>query len=133
MFYSYEEFEKDMIEAEQFFCSANYDVIIGLSRGGLIPAVRLSHLLKVPMIPVEWQTRDGELIQDINKLLEIKNKYKNILVVDDINDSGDTLQQVSKHITADYFTLLTRKTSIVQNHNTCTVIDNDEWVTFFWE
>ena len=38
----------------------NIDKVVGVSRGGLIPGVMLSHWLKAGFEPLEWQTRDGE-------------------------------------------------------------------------
>ncbi len=35
------------------------DKIVGISRGGLIPGVMLSHRLGAGFEPLEWQTRDG--------------------------------------------------------------------------
>ena len=34
------------------------DLIVGVTRGGLLPAVHLSHALDIPMITIQWQTRD---------------------------------------------------------------------------
>ena len=39
----------------------NYKKIVGISRGGLIPGIILSHALDVPFEPLQWQTRDGDL------------------------------------------------------------------------
>jgi len=77
------------------------DAVLGLTRGGLIPAVMMSHYYDVQMIPVNLSLRDfksdfstviNELDQSIN--LDSK-KFKNILVVDDILDSGETVKQLS--------------------------------------
>ena len=37
----------------------DYDYILGINRGGLIPAVILSHMLKVPHIPICYSAPDG--------------------------------------------------------------------------
>ena len=42
------------IEKDNF----NPDVIVGISRGGLIPGVMMSHKLNVPFKPVHASTRD---------------------------------------------------------------------------
>ena len=36
------------------------DKVVGISRGGLIPGVMLSHWLGAGFEPLEWQTRDGD-------------------------------------------------------------------------
>src|SRR3990167_3293454 len=53
-----------------------FDAVFGIPRGGLITAVKLSHLLKISLVT------------------EITKEYKNILVVDDISDTGKTLQNL---------------------------------------
>ena len=75
------------------------DIIIGPCRGSYIPGVMMSHKLNIPFYGFMWQTRDGN-IQHHNELIEIlkNNKDKNILVIDDINDSGTTLNGISKVI-----------------------------------
>lgn len=68
------------------------DYIVGLTRGGLTPAVLLSHLLKVPMHTLKVQLRDGEEDCEMNCWMpEDVTKAKNVLIVDDINDTGETL------------------------------------------
>jgi uncharacterized protein len=68
------------------------DYIVGLTRGGLVPGVLLSHLLEVPMHTLQVQLRDGNEDCEINCWIpEDVADGKNILIVDDINDTGDTL------------------------------------------
>jgi hypoxanthine phosphoribosyltransferase len=102
------------------------DYIVGITRGGAIPAVLLSQYLNVPMHPLEVSLRDGgqcvsdcEMAEDAlgypkqepivtdendiasvldaaSSLLEEGSNFKNILVVDDINDSGSTIEWIKK-------------------------------------
>ena len=65
--------------------------IIGISRGGLIPAVYLSHYLNLPMRVVEYSTRDGMVGETSHAWL---STVRNALVVDDIADSGRTLNYI---------------------------------------
>ena len=59
----------------------------------------LSHKLSIPFMALCMETRDGN-VQDHNELIEMlkNNKNKNILVIDDINDSGTTLNGISTTI-----------------------------------
>lgn len=58
--------------------------IIGIPRGGLVPAVLLSHKLSVPMITIlEYQNNVDDFISRLSA--------NEVLVVDDICDSGKTL------------------------------------------
>ena len=68
-------------------------VVLGPGRGGYPIGVMLSHYFEVPFHGFEWQTRDHEMIKESTRLETILSKYSmdNILLVDDINDSGSTL------------------------------------------
>ncbi|PHS13509.1 MAG: hypothetical protein COA78_07155 [Blastopirellula sp.] len=76
------------------------DRIIGLGRGGLDMAVKFSHHFKVPMDCLMMQTRDGNTVMP--KYQDLAFKETNILIVDDICDSGKTMRLV-KPAYADVF------------------------------
>ena len=68
------------------------DYVVGLTRGGLIPATMLSHYYQVPMHTLEIKLRDHAVKPESNKwMAKDAVNGKNILIVDDINDTGDTL------------------------------------------
>ena len=71
------------------------DYIVGLSRGGLTPALMLSHYLRIPMHTLEISLRDGgKQVSDLGMAEDAfgyEAEPKKILIVDDINDSGATM------------------------------------------
>jgi hypoxanthine phosphoribosyltransferase len=86
------------------------DYVVGLTRGGLIPAVRISHLMDIPMVAVNYSSVSGRgdnknhqnalpaiygrgIVSGEGKLPEMPT----LLVVDDICDSGRTMQEVYDH------------------------------------
>ena len=102
------------------------DYIVGLTRGGLIPAVMISHYLNVPMHALSVSLRDNDtapesnlwmaedalgpnsrerfienpadvagILEAASDLLE-NGTYKEILIVDDINDTGATFNWIMK-------------------------------------
>ena len=92
-----------------------------------------------------WQTRDGaenhhryDLIDDF-----IGKQGKNILIVDDINDSGKTfqsiwedwiyfsLEEVEKHVR--FACLFDRHSSKFKADYNVNHLTTDEWVIFPWE
>jgi len=67
------------------------DYIVGLTRGGLMPAVLLSHELGIPCETLKVALRDGEVQESKTWMAEDAYDGKKILIVDDINDTGNTL------------------------------------------
>jgi len=76
------------------------DYVVGISRGGLTAAVMISHYFHVPMKPLQISLRDGgDCVSDCGMAEDafgFDGAPKNILVVDDINDSGATLNWLMK-------------------------------------
>jgi hypoxanthine phosphoribosyltransferase len=73
------------------------DYIVGLTRGGLVPATMLSHYLDVPMHTLKVSLRDAEDGPETNCWMsEDAFNSKKILIVDDINDTGSTLNWIKE-------------------------------------
>ena len=72
------------------------DYVVGLTRGGLLPAVMISHYLDVPMQSLDVSLRDGGECTSNLGMAEDAYDGKNILIVDDINDQGNTLNWIMK-------------------------------------
>lgn len=70
------------------------DCVIGVSRGGLVPATMMSHWLDVPMYSLNVSLRDFKQITDSLEMAEEAFDGKNILIVDEINDSGETINWI---------------------------------------
>jgi hypoxanthine phosphoribosyltransferase len=71
------------------------DYIVGLTRGGLIPAVVMSNLYHIPMETLKVSLRDSDTESESNLWMsEDAYNGKNILILDDINDTGATLDWI---------------------------------------
>lgn len=116
-------------------------IIVGLSRGGLVPAVMLSHILDVGMIPFSLSLRDNTSIRHEFDLLD---GFGNILVVDDINDSGETLDlfdkgliatQINKEANWKFATLYSKEVSkfTVDYYSELIPSGDNRWLKFPWE
>jgi len=130
--WSFIEYQVDRIISE--IGSVKYDVVVGISRGGLIPAVMISHKLNLPLLTMTVTLRDNlARVQS----LKIK-KGEKALVVDDINDSGNTLTMISeffktRHIQASYAVLQNKLSSNFSVDYWGALQDNDNWINFPWE
>ena len=72
------------------------DYVVGLTRGGLVPANLISQYLEVPMECLKVSLRDSSQCESNCWMAEDAAKGKNILVVDDINDTGATLKWIEQ-------------------------------------
>jgi xanthine phosphoribosyltransferase len=70
------------------------DYIVGITRGGLVPAVLISHWLDVPLETLKVSLRDEGQTESNCWMSEDAFNGKNILIVDDINDSGATINWI---------------------------------------
>lgn len=118
------------------------DVIIGIARGGLIPAVRLSHILgevELKVIDVKFYKGIDERAERPTITIPIHGDIegKKVIIVDDVSDTGKTLQvvieEVKKRGAKDIkVACLAMKpwTSVVPDFY---VFRTDKWIVFPWE
>lgn len=96
--YSYSDFSSGIESITKSIQSSGWtpDYIVGIVRGGCVPAVYLSHKLKVPLVTVAWNTRDTTIFgQESNCWIpEDLHNGKKVLIVDDIVDGGDTIREL---------------------------------------
>ena len=94
LYYTWDNLSSDLGDLVNQMAKESYkpDVILAPGRGGFPPGVMLSHYFEVPFHGFEWQTRDGA-VEDSRHLEQLLSKYigQNIIIIDDINDSGKTL------------------------------------------
>jgi len=107
------------------------DVVVGLVRGGSVPANLISQFLDVPCYMVN-KDEDTHVLPD----------GKNILVIDDINDTGKALTEVSNYLTFNYEANFKYATLISNMGSTFEVdyfsidinkLEEDIWIVFPWE
>lgn len=114
------------------------DYVIGVSRGGLVSAVRISHLLRVPMIPVSYSSTHGAGDDKNHKNALPVLENHTILIVDDISDSGHTLKELvefyGKNNSVETATIYYKDKSVHEPTYYGYLIDDDfGWVDFPWE
>lgn len=127
--------------------SVNIDLVIGLLRGGTIPATILSHMLNKPMIAIGVRSYQGtkktntfDVYQDaIDEILNMSSSRKlNVLIVDDLSDTGDTLNHVMSTY-ADLFNKMLTATPYIKlgtkhiPHYYSFTFAKEVWLDFPWE
>ena len=125
-----------------------YDVVVGLMRGGCVPATIISHALNVPMMTIGIKTyADQHKTQEVDAYQAAYGDFYNMrqrrsimrtLIVDDLSDTGDTFAYVSRT----YATVLPEidtAAPYIKSHTTfkpkfyATEFTNNEWLVFPWE
>ncbi len=111
------------------------DVIISLNRGGCVPGVYLSHLINIPHEVIDIKKAD------VKQYFNSFENYKNILVIDDINDTGKTLQ-ITKSLFSSSIAII-KYGVLVNNESSDFIVDyaakhinkkvDDSWIVFPWE
>lgn len=89
-----------MIHELQSMVNFEVDCVIGLKRGGLVPAVALSHSTKTPLLIADVTHPDSTGDNKENHSNEVPDVsgYENILIVDDIIDSGYSIYELVKKL-----------------------------------
>ena len=108
-FYTWHDVEKMCISIVNQMYKDNWrpDYIVGITRGGNIPATIISNMTGIRCEALKVSLRDDEnvvvsdttMAQDAFGVFqqgEHKNEGKNILIVDDINDTGATFNSIVK-------------------------------------
>lgn len=144
MYYSSNDFidDVDKIANEVIVSGIEIDYIVGVTRGGLLPAVLLSHRLDVPMRTVSWSTFHKEQMREhAYDIADDISEGKNILLVDDILDSGRTVAELLEDWECDRDRI---KIAVLLHNTTQSIIPdfwgrqfsrttNPEWIDFWWE
>ena len=135
----------DILKNKLKVLDLNVDLVIGIGRGGLIPAVYAAYKLNVPLTHMgiksydkHQQTYHAEITQHpvINHL-----KHSKILIIDDVNDTGFTFKYVENYLTTILGIPKTDLTflSVYGKHKTtyksevCEYVDDDCWIIFPWD
>jgi len=120
--YTWDNFHEDCVKLANdiLFCDDLYEYIYPIPRGGLIPATVISHILDIPLITDSYTF--------YNKLYTY---HKNVLIVDDIVDSGKTMLKFQNYTLLSLF--YKPETSQLKPDYYIQTADSDEWVMFPWE
>ncbi len=139
IYYSYEEFRDDLKTLTQKI-DHPFDTILGIARGGLSMAQMLGEYYDLREVyainTIGYKETEKQESVEVFNIPDLKSA-KQVLIVDDIVDSGDTLVEVLKVLDAKYpsVTFLTaslfyKKTAKIAP--TWYVKEPKGWIDFFW-
>lgn len=149
MNYTYDDFEEsvDHIYNNIMAVGNPFSRIVGVTRGGLFLAARLSYKLGIPMTAMSWSTRDTAERESVAWIPEDINSGQHILLIDDIIDSGQTI----KEIIQDWEDSVPEPLDMNNLSIACCILNTDQsimpdfwhktidrsidkdWVNFWWE
>ena len=97
--YSIDEMHVAIIRIIEQMNDSNWipEIILSINRGGCIPGIYLSHKIEIPHKVIDIQLRDSSVSPNFYVLNDCLTKYQKLLIVDDINDSGNTLKLIKDH------------------------------------
>jgi len=118
------------------------DLIIGVSRGGWAPARIMSDLLEnanTASIRIEFYLAPGVTARKpvISQAIMVPVKGVNVLVVDDVSDTGESLKVAVEHLDVcgakaiKTATLYYKPQSIFKPN--FFIVETDQWIIFPWE
>ena len=115
--------------------------VVGIARGGLVPAVMLSHKLNIPMLTYSVSSYIGRAYNLLKSnqdesVFDVLDQDSSVLIVDDICDTGKTVQYMLKllaDIPVSVATITTKSQSKDKVDYHGAVVGEREWVTFPWE
>lgn len=141
LYYSYDLFKADTQILFDKCKSFQPEAILGIARGGLT----LSHILSQALNIRDLYTLNSIHYDNTTKLNTFNifnipdiSKFNKVLIVDDIVDSGETINEVLKilrnkfpQIDFKIATLFYKKSALIQPD--FSVREANEWIDFFWE
>jgi xanthine phosphoribosyltransferase len=135
--YTFNEFKTDL----QNLTIKKPDAILAIARGGLTLAHNLAEKLNIrEVFSINAVSYDKDRKLGYIKVFNIPDlkNYQNIMVVDDISDSGDTFIEVLKVLRKHYPDKNFETMSIFYKPSSkfkpdVYLHETDEWINFFWE
>jgi len=143
----YEEFLAKVRQLSRQIIASGWapEFVIGVGRGGLVPAVYVSHQLGLPMLSIDHSSRlPGFADELLAKVATMSAAGSRLLFVDDINDSGGTITYIRELLSGNgcaadnlrFAVLINNQRSQAQVDYWTDTIDRDDdkrWFVFPWE
>ena len=137
---SFQKVKQNLIEIDLKIDQSKWipDIVLSVNRGGCVPGVFLSHMRDLDHEVLSF--KNIKIIKnDIIKKIMIDNS--SILIIDDINDTGNTLADIKKKFNRfikniKFAVLINNKSSLFEVDYYGSEIDkniDNSWIVFPWE
>lgn len=128
--------------------NVEYDLVIGLMRGGCVPATIVSHALDVPMMAIgiktynhtqknhnvdAYQAAHGDFFN-----MRQRKSIMRTLLIDDLSDTGDTFEYIARNYSS-ILPQIDTAAPYIKSHTKfrptyfAQEFFNNEWLVFPWE
>tara|TARA_B100000401_G_C52776924_1_gene706147 strand:+ start:1161 stop:1622 length:462 start_codon:yes stop_codon:yes gene_type:complete len=146
--YSYEEISNIIFQNFEKIENKNFDCIIAIGSGGLIPAVIIKNMLNIPMYVISVSSYNNHIKGDIKIIQWIEKDFSdmNVLLIDEIDDTGSTLTFCSNRLkeinnckNLSIFVLHNRDLQKCDNYVNdlpyyeCEKVYSDVWINYPWK
>jgi len=137
---SFKKVKQNLVDINSKINQTNWkpDIILSVNRGGCVPGVFLSH-----MRDLNHEVLSFKNIININNdiIKKIMNNHSSILIIDDINDTGNTLTDIKNKFNMyikniKFAVLINNKSSSFEVDYYGSEIDkniDNSWIVFPWE
>lgn len=139
LYISWADFHQDVKKlCQKIKESGNYDKIIAVSRGGLIPAGIIAYELDIRNNEaINFSSYDGQEARrsddDIEVSANIGEVNEKTLIIDDLADSGRTFRVLRQFYPKAKFACVYAKEKGASSTDIYAVDMPDEWVVFPWD
>jgi len=141
LYYSYDLFKEDTQKLVNSCRDYEPDVLLAIARGGLTLAHLMAQALDMRnLYSLNSIHYEGELKLDTFNVFNVPDvsHAKRVLIVDDIVDSGETMQEILRilhekfpNVEFKLATLFYKSTAVLKPDYS--VREANEWIDFFWE
>ena len=136
--YSLEMFQTDVSTLQKKLNNEKFELILGIAKGGLILATMLAYKLEINNLKtIQIKAYEENTLQKEVKIINscgYISPETSVLIVDDISDTGHTLDFVIKHLGLKNYKIVTLvykpSSKIIPDYYIHTT---EKWVNFFWE
>ncbi len=132
---SWDQLHRDYKALAWRLLSRKWTKIIGIARGGLIPAAIIARELNIRLVDTVCISSYTIRTQGETSILkEIQGDGENCLIIDDLVDTGKTAQIVRKMLPKAYFaTVYAKPEGSLYVDTYITQVSQDTWILFPWD